>query len=205
MALNRRNTNPFAAVDAILYMLIDKTVVEQIHVVMVGDMKHIQLHGKILEAEGKTVIGPVVAGRSLAKLSKLELQYLYWSLSNGQTPTEDYAQLIQDTLGLINQIEPTKDSLIALQLIVDNKVPQPQGPKVAAPVVRPKGTTTTGIIWAICDEVLEDLYEGKLPTDWKELRAEVATRCRHEGFAEGTLSVQYSKWKKAKSSVTQNS
>ena len=203
MSLHRKNTNPFAAVDATLYMLIDKTVIEKMHVVMVGDMKHIQLHGKILEAEGKTVIGPVVAGRSLAKLDKLQLQYLYWNLTNGQAPTEDYSQLIQDTLALINQIEPTKDNLAALQLVIDNKVPPPQTPTAPPPIVRPKGTTTTGIIWAICDEVLEDLYDGKLPDDWKELRAEVAVRCRHEGFAEGTLSVQYSKWKKSKSSVTQ--
>lgn len=201
MSLHRKNTNPFAAVDATLYMLIDRTVVEQMHVVMVGDMKHIQLHGQILAGQGRDVIGPVVAGRSLAKLDKLQLQYLYWSLSNGQTPTEDYAQLIQDTLALINLIEPTKDNLAALQLVIDNKVPQALSPTAPPPIVRPKGTTTTGIIWAICDEVLEDVCDNVLPLDWKPLRAEVVTRCEHEGFKEATISVQYAKWKKSKTAT----
>jgi hypothetical protein len=197
MSLHAKNINPFAAPDMFLYMLIDTTVVEQTHVVLVGDMKHVQAHGHILQNEGRTVIAPAISGRGFSKLSKLQLQYLYWSLTNGKVPPEDYSQLIQECLDAVMKIPPTNDSLIALQLIVENKVPQPLSPIPPPPVVPPKPTTTTGIIWLICTEVLEDLYNGKLPTDYKELRAEVVVRCRHEGFNESTISVQYGRWKNA--------
>lgn len=200
MALNKRNNNPFAPVDAILYMLIDTTVVEQTKVVLIGDMKHVQAHGHILMNEGKTVIGPVVAGRSFAKLSKMQLQYLYWNTC-GHQPPEDYGQLVQECLAEINKIEPTKDNLASLQLIIDNKVPQHLDTKAPAPVVRPPTRTTTGIIWTICDEVLEDLNMGNPPKDaqgWKEIRTEAVNRCEAEGFNSSTISVQYSKWKASK-------
>lgn len=216
MALTARtytNVNPFAPKEEFLYMLIDVTTVEQTHVVLIGNMRRVQLLGalKAAEGQGRKLIAPPLQGRGFSKLDKLQLQYLYWNTVK-QTPPEDYGKLVQDCLDVINKMEPNKDSIGALEYLVEQLEPsapgavldesgQPIKPAAKdpnAPPARPKGTTTTGVIWTICDEVLQAVTGGQIPQDWKPVRDEAWKRCEMEGFNNGTFGVQYSKWRKSK-------
>jgi hypothetical protein len=180
-------------------MLIDITTVEGTRVLRVGDMERMQLHGRLYVAQGKKVIAPPVEGRGFSKLDKLALQYLYWNTC-GKTPPEDYGQLIQDCLAIINEMTPCDDLIKGLHEQADGiDILHPPTKPVAAPapvvIKPPKATTTTGVIWQIAAECLEDLHNGTPPEDFKALRAEVVNRCKAEGFNESTISVQYGKWK----------
>jgi hypothetical protein len=200
MSLHHKTTNPFAVKAKFLYMLIDVTTVENTRVLRVGDLERIQLHGRLYVAQGKKVIAPPVMGRGFSKLDKLPLQYLYWN-TVGAEPPEDYGQLVQNCLAAINEMTPCDEPLRGLHDLADSIdiLHPPEKVVVVAPVVikPPKATTTTGVIWQIATEVLEDLCDGQLPDDFKELRAEVVARCKREGFNESTISVQYGKWKNA--------
>ncbi len=207
MPLQARVHNPFAKKEDYLYMLIDVSSVEATRVLKVGTMRQVQLLGQLYAAEGKTMIAPPIEGRGFSKLEPLQLQYLYWNMCQ-LPPPDDYGKLVQDCLAVVKTITPADDHVPSLEYLVSQLTgkpyvpvePEEEGaPAEPAPVVRPKGTSTTGIIWTICDEVVED--QG-MPTDaqgWKDLRAEVVKRCHAEDFNDGTISVQYSKWKKSKS------
>lgn len=182
-------------------MLIDVTTVENTRVLRVGDMERVQLHGRLYMAQGKKVIAPPVEGRGFSKLDKLPLQYLYWN-TVGEAPPEDYGQLVSKCLTVIRELPICEDHLPTLHEQADGLGTQPNPNPVTAtaqPVVKPPGKrTTTGVIWDICDECLEDICDGAFPQDTKELRAEVVNRCTAEGFNPSTISVQYSAWKRAK-------
>lgn len=208
MALNARNHNPFAEQKDFLYMLIDMTELEHTKVIALGNMRRVQLLGRLRAAEGKTVIAPPVEGRGLARLTKEQLQYLYWNTCQ-HSPPEEYAQLVQECLARINEIQPNEEHIPSLEFLVkqlevqegrmaDGMLVDPDAPKVPN---RPKGTTTTGIIWTICDEVVAELLKGAAVVDWKPIRAEAWKRCDNEGFNSGTFGVQYGKWKAAKTAV----
>ena len=181
-------------------MLIDVTTVEGTKVLRVGDLERIQLHGRSYVGQGRKVIAPPLMGRGFSKLSKDQLQYLYWNTC-AAVPPEDYGQLVQDCLAVIKEMTPADEPLRGLHQIADNiDILHPPASPVAAepvPVVikPPKATTTTGVIWQIAGEALEDLHDGSIPEDWKPLRAEIVNRCKREGFNESTISVQYGKWK----------
>jgi hypothetical protein len=205
MALNARNHNPFAEQKEFLYMLVDITEVEHTKVLAVGNMRRTQLLGRLKAAEGRQVIAPPIEGRGFSKLSLEQLQYLFWHVA-GVTPPTDYAELVKECERRVNEIKPNEEHIPSLEFLVkqleknegklaDGTLVDPDEPK---PVVRPKGTTTTGIIWTICDEVLKELRNGEVPADtegWKPVRAEAAKRCDAEGFHTGTFGVQYGKWK----------
>jgi hypothetical protein len=204
MALTQRNHNPFAKNEDFLYMIIDKTTLENIAVVKLGTMRRVQLLGALLAAEGKVVIGPPAQARGFTKLSEQEMQYLYWNTTKQSPEGLAYGELVQNMLAVINQMTPNDDHIPSLEYLVSQLEPgvvkmegdsETAEPKAA---VRPKATTTTGIIWAICDEVLEELASSNVPTSpegWKPLRAEAWARCDKEGFNSGTFGVQYGKWK----------
>lgn len=198
MSLQSKSINPFAAKYVALYMLIDVTTVENTRVLRVADLERVQLHGRLYVAQGKKVIAPPLSGRGFSKLDKLPLQYLYWNTC-GKEPPEDYGQLVKDCLAVIQEMTPADEPLRGLHDAADGiDILHPPAKVIVQPPVvikPPKATTTTGIIWQIAAEVLEDLYNGELPSDWKELRAEVVNRCKREGFNESTISVQYGKWK----------
>jgi hypothetical protein len=201
MSLHQKNINRFAPQKIFLYMLIDITTVENTRVLRIGDMERIQLHGRLYTAQGKKVIAPPLEGRGFSKLDKLQLQYLYWNTVQ-EAPPEEYGVLVKRCMAVINEMTPCDEPLRGLHEEADKidilhpvtTVALPPPPPVVKP---PKATTTTGVIWTICAEVLEDLCDNKLPADFKELRAEIVTRCKREGFNESTISVQYGKWKNA--------
>jgi hypothetical protein len=207
MALVKRNHNPFAKQEDFLYMLIDVTTVEGTAVIALGTMRRIQLLGRLKQAEGKKVIAPPVEGRGFSKLDRLPLQYLYWNTVK-TTPPEDYALLVKNCLEVINQMTPNDEHIPSLEYLVEqldkgegNPVDGTNVEAKEKAIVRPKGTSVTGIIWTICDEVLTELFKGEVPADnegWKPLRAEAAKRCDAEGFHTGTFGVQYGKWKASK-------
>lgn len=205
MALSKRNHNPFAPQSEFLYMIIDLTTLADVKVLKVGSMRRVQLLGALRAAEGRKVIAPPVEGRGFSKLTMEQLQYLYWN-TFGRAPLE-FKDMVPELLDHVNQLEPCDEHIPSLEYLVsqlepgvtkaldENGNPIPEAPKA---VVRPKGTTTTGIIWTICDEVLQELNGGVIPADWKPIRTEAAKRCEAEGFHTGTFGVQYGKWKNNK-------
>lgn len=211
MALVKRNHNPFAPQEDFLYMIIDRTVTEKINIVKVGNMRRVQLLGQLLAAEGKTVCAPPVENRGLTKLSRDEVNYLFWNSTQQSPEGIEYGDLIAGIIAHANNLEPCDEHIPSLEYLVsqlepgvtkaldENGNPLPEAPKA---VVRPKGTSVTGIIWTICDEVLQELCQGVVPADWKPVRAEAAKRCEAEGFHTGTFGVQYGKWKANKTTTT---
>lgn len=208
MSLVKRNHNPFAKVEDFLYVIIDRTVLTEIKIVRIGNMRRCQLHGALLAHQGRKVIAPPIEGRGFSKLGLEEMQYLYWN-TFGRTPLE-YKDMIPELIDHCNTLVPADDSIGALEVMVNGllAVAPPaldsDGnvlPEVPKALVRPKGTTTTGIIWSICDEVMIEFFKGEVPADavgWKSLRAEASKRSDHEGFHQGTFGVQYGKWKGSK-------
>lgn len=206
MSLVKRNHNPFAKVEDFLYVIIDRTVLTEIKIVRIGNMRRCQLHGALLTAQGRSVIAPPIEGRGFSKLGLEEMQHLYWN-TFGRAPLE-FKDMIPELIDHCNTLVPADDSITALEVMVGALVPgvvtDPDAPIVVKAVVRPKGTSTTGIIWTICDEVMQEMFKGEAPADtqgWKPLRAEASKRCEHEGFHPGTFGVQYGKWKANKSAV----
>lgn len=210
MALVNRIQNPFAPRYEVLYMLIDATKVEETRLLLTGNMRRVQALGALKAAEGagRKMLAPPLEARGFSKLEPLQLQYLYWNLC-GKTPTDDYGALIQECLAAAKAMTPNDDAQHSLDFLVEQleasapgsvtdetgAVVKPVKTALESAPVRPKGTTTTGIIWSICDETLADLHKGEIPSDFKALRAEAWKRCDAEGFNSGTFGVQYGKWK----------
>lgn len=199
MAMIRTFTPPPAATR---YMLIDVTTPEATTILKVATLREVTLWGHIYKQQGKKVIAPPVEGRGFAKLEKLNLQYLYWSLLQ-TTPPEDYAELVKTALYAVNAIAPdptTFDDLMReiTRLGINLEDPTTPTPKVEkdpnAPPSRPKATTTTGLVWQLADEEFEKA--GNQMPD----RAKVIASCETEGINASTAATQYAKWKKAKAS-----
>lgn len=212
MALVQRQQNPFAPKHVQLYMLLDVTKIEDTKCLLVADMQRVQLLGKLKAAEGiegRKLLAPPLEGRGFSKLEKLQLQYLYWN-TTGKTPTEDYQQLVQECIAAFKELTPNDDPVHSLQFLVDQIEASAPGTVVVdgvvhkpgvdnnAPPARPSVKGVTGVIWQICDEVLQALHQGIMPADLKPLRAEAWKRCDNEGFNSGTFGVQYGKWKNNK-------
>lgn len=183
-----------------MYMLIDLTKVEETKVVVVGTMHRVQLWGRLLKAQGKSVIAPPLEGRGFAKLEKLALQYLFWNHCK-RTPPEDYPELVQQCLTQLKFIKPDDTSIETLEREVAKLEPEvaaeakpkkeraPREP--GAPVEAPKKTSTTGLVWVIADELTAK--HGRLAT-----RQEVLAECAENGINPATASTQFSKWKGSK-------
>ena len=67
---------------------------------------------------------------------------------------------------------------------------EPPAKKSAAPS-RPSAGSATGKVWAIADEVAEEIG-GDDPKAW---RAAVLSKCEEAGINKGTASTQFGKWK----------
>jgi hypothetical protein len=191
------------------WMLIDVTTVEETKVLLVTDSSALAAeHGKIAIANGRKVIAPPVEGRGFSKLDKLQLQYLYWNICS-KAPPEDYATVIRDCLLLLRVMPTDRTPLNVLQaqnalLYPDGELAPPITAKAArAPkdpsTARPKVKSTCGMIWELADEALEELggFKGE-ETDWKAVRAKVVEVATFDGIHQGTVGVQYGKWKASK-------
>lgn len=195
-----------------LYMLIDVTTVEGTSVLKVAPMKEIQAWGKIFTAQGKKVIAPPLEGRGFAKLEPLQLQYLFWNTC-AQTPPSEYELLVEGCKYWVELVAVDKTPLVDLEREVTKLAPvtpepartetgrQPAERKPRAtsstPSERPKGTSTTGRVWEIADNVLGGTGASSVQ-DWKPIRAEIMKRCEAEGINPATAATQYSKWKASK-------
>lgn len=184
------------------YMVIDLTVVETTSVLKVtSSSQEAILWGKIYQARGRKVTSREIAGRNLSCLDTLSLQYLFWNVCQ-VPPPEDYSELIQVCLEAVNKLEVAETPVAALETELEALAPSESyiGGKSAqkpakdpnAPAGRPKATTTTGIVWAICDELF--VAAGNQLPD----RKAVIAKCEFEEINPATASTQYSKWKKAK-------
>ena len=199
---------PHERMSTMKYMLIDLTTVELTKVVLVADLHRVQAWGKIYKAEGKNLIAPPVEGRGFSKLDKLPLQYLYWNTC-GETPPEEYADLIRNCMAKISSMPEDKTDIRELEsrlreLYPDGELGLPAAPKAskprspAEPGIRPKATSTTGLVWELCDQALTGFeFKGDM-TDWKAVRAKANELATENGIVAGTFGVQYGKWKASK-------
>ena len=182
------------------YMLIDTTSVEQTKVVAVSGLREIQLIGRILQAEGRTVMAPPLLGRGFAKIDKLPLQYLFWNTCQ-EKPPEDYGELIRICMQTIDTMPVVTETIAQLEsrckelgLDLNSSKTEATGAKVSTssgPVERPKGESTTGKVWAIADRLFTE-HNGMPPRD------KIMAACTEAGINPATAATQYSKWKKTK-------
>lgn len=182
------------------YMLIDITTPETTKVLAVAELQPSQLLGKIYQAKGLQVIAPPVEGRGFSKLEKLSLQYLYWNVCQ-ETPPDNYAELINRCLAVIEKMPMDETPIATLQKEVARLYPEgtqfaPAEPKAVRepgePSARPKGTSTTGRVWEIADGLFT--AAGNTLPD----RKSIIDACVAEGINQATASTQYAKWKKTK-------
>ncbi len=193
------------------YMLIDLTELEHIQVILVAPLREMALHGRLAKmVGGRTVIGPPVEGRGFSKLSKEQLQYLYWNTCN-EAPPEDYAELVKGCLAVIEKIPVDPTPLNKLEATVQRLCPDEvvtlddEGVKTTkikrvvnkgssgenTPKGAPNPMSTTGQVWTIANELLAKCAEGELPD-----RKLIIDACIEEGINQATASTQYAKWKK---------
>lgn len=178
------------------YMLIDVTTPETTRILLVAHLTEVQLHGKLMQAKGLTVIAPPVEPRGFSKLEKLPLQYLYWNTCQ-EVPPEDYGELIQRCLAKIETLPVDPRTVIALEAEVARICPQEltppeqeKKPPLSKPN-RPAGTTTTGLVWEIADRVFSECGN-------QFDRKKVMEECIKEEINPSTAAVQYGRWKRAK-------
>jgi len=178
---------------------------------MTGDLQRISMHGRILRAEGRQVVGPVVNDQGFCQFSLEQLIHYVEGLG-GVAPSStgwDALGLVETALRLTLAAEKDNTPISRLKERMAC-LPDPDSDgvircKVKAPVVtnkegkvipeRPKGgTSTTGAVWSIADR----LYEENPQLSIKELRKLIMTACAEEEINPGTAGVQYSKWKTSK-------
>ena len=182
----------------VLYMVIDVTTVEGTKVLKIAGIREATLIGKIFQAQGLKVIAPPMEGRSFAKLEKLPLQYLYWSVCQ-ETPPEDYAELVQKCLTKLQTLPVDDTPLASLEKEVARLYPdgtlapavQPKDPN--APPSRPREAGATGRVWEVADQMFAQV--SGMPD-----RKMVIAAGEAAGINSATASTQFSKWKKAKQS-----
>jgi hypothetical protein len=182
------------------YMLIDVTSVSTTSVLKIAPLQEIQLWGKIYQAENKKVIAPPVLGRGFAKLNLLQLHYLYYHLTNGGVPPADYAELTAACFAIVGAMPLDETPIKSLQTKVDKLYPdggltaksqeeaKEKKQKVKDPLERPKATSTTGLVWEICDGLFAKA--NTMPS-----RKDVLEACTAEEINPATASTQFSKWK----------
>jgi hypothetical protein len=191
--------------DTVYYMLLETTN-GTVRFLLKAPLREAQLHARLetFRNPGSTYIAPPVEGRSFSALTANQLLHLIYSL--GSAPEGDYAAQVQQALALVQARDPDTEACASLEREVHRLgVPEPNlthaAPKPVAAKLqkpkdisfqnpeRPKAGTTTALVWELCDQLKAAL--GRLPTS-KEALAE----CDKEGIKAGTVSVQYSKWKK---------
>lgn len=184
------------------YMLIDTTETEKIRVVLVAPLHAVQLHGRILEAQGRKVVAPPIEGRGFSKFSQLELQYLWWN-HTGQRPSDDYATQLNALLEMVQAlpVDETPEAELEAEFrrlcpdeVVGGKSTQAKEPKPVRnpgePPTAPKAGSTTGKVWEIADRVC--------PAGAAIDRNAIIAACKEAGINEATAATQYSKWKRAR-------
>lgn len=185
-----------------LYMLIDRTTLENTAILKVAPMKEIIEWSKLFAAEGRKLIGPPIEGRGFSKLSAEELQYLYWNTVQ-QPPPESYKELIELCLTAIQHIAPDKTPLKQLeaqvayleeQTVAQENPDKPIPKAVSDPASRPKDGSATGRVWAIADELS---FGGAMAS-----RKAVVDECIRKGINAATASTQYGKWKGSRKNLT---
>ncbi len=191
------------------YMVLDTTTTEGIKFLAVETLHKAAAWGQIYKHQGMTVIAPPLEGRGFAKLSLVQLQYLFWNVFQ-QTPPSEMPALTDPLKKYAEAFPEGEMSLEQLQAIVADLYPQGVGgaPAVAkppreprapgSPTDRPKANSTTGLVWDICDREHTKLQNSE---DWKVVRAAIMGACEHEGINPATAATQYSKWKAAKLAV----
>lgn len=178
-----------------LYMLIDTTVLDSTRIVSVAELRQSICMGKLLEAQGRKVIAPVLEGRGFAKLERLQLQYLYWN-TFGERPNDDYGVLLKECLEKAKALEVDATDLDYLERMVerleDQQSSQPKAEANAAdgqPAERPRRAGATLQVWEIADEFQK---QGRAN------RKEIIEECVRRGINASTASTQFSKWKAAR-------
>ena len=191
-----------------LYMVLNVTTNENTKLHFVAERSKAIALGKIyqLEHPGQKVIAPPLEGRSFSKLDKLQLQWLYWNMTE-ITPPDEYSVLLKACLEYVKKLEPISVDLSVLQgtlaqlesvrektiapydASLNSKPARPK--KEKATDVAPKKTSTCGYVWNICDKHKAETPEA----DDKTLRAAIMAECEHEGINKSTAAVQYGKWK----------
>lgn len=189
--------------DPVKYMLLDLTSLEGTSVIRICDLKQAQYYGQILQAQGRSVIAPVLKGQGFSKLSKEQLQYLYWNTC-GETPPEDYNELIKSCLVRLVTMpmdDTTHEFLEKQAQAVLDAAAEAAGikeKKEVDPLARPKKTSLTGIVWEIADA----LY--KKAGDTFPDRKAVIDACVAEEINQSTAATQYAKWHKAKEAASKH-
>jgi hypothetical protein len=188
---------------AVRYLVLDITIPEQTKLLKVAGLRASEQWGLIYKAEGRKIYAPPLEGRSFSKLDKLTLQYLYWNTFQ-KTPPEEYDQLIQAIAFEMAMLPSDDTELTELEAQVTQLYPDGySGNSPAKPPKeirqktisdRPAGTTTTGLVWVIADQVWEK--HGKVID--KELRTLIIEACTKEEINPSTAATQFAKWKGSK-------
>ncbi len=180
-----------------LYMVIDTTVVEETKILYVAEIRPAMLWGRLLSDKGRKVIAPAIEGRGFTKLPQLALQYLFWN-TFGTTPSDNYAQLVQDCvihakLMAVDQTDLNWLEREAEKIEVKQSAEAPRiGDDGLAVPIRPRTAGATQQVWEIADKLC-----GPTPEDMPERKA-IIDACIAQGINPATASTQYSKWKKAR-------
>lgn len=191
-----------------LFALIEITDTTAVHL-MTGDSQRIGLHGKLMKAEGRTVIAPVINSRGFARFNQEQLISLVESL--GQEVDRETVDIIELGEAAFRLALGSPPDLTPFDTLVDQaaKLPDPDEDGVIRVKVkashqkgskkeatdRPKSkTSTTGAVWDIADQIKAE--NPDLPL--KELRKLIMAKCEFEEIHPGTSGVQYSKWKQAR-------
>ena len=170
---------------------------------LVGDSFHVGAQGRILRAEGRTVIGPVVNSIGYSKFTYSQLKG--YTAALGVEFQEDIDLLELQELAIRATIAQPRDTTPAVELEAKlRRLPDPdengqvkiRPPKATdgAPTRPQSKTGATTAVWDICDR----LYAEHSSRPIKEFRKLVMESCAFEEIHPGTASVQYSKWKQSK-------
>lgn len=190
----------FIEVPPIKYMIVDVTTLEHIAVVKVAYSREAIMWGRLYKAQGRKVLGLVIAGKSFSSLGREQVQYLYWNHCR-LTPPDDFGELVKLCFEEINKISVSETTVEALETELEalqpnlgsaNKSAQRAPKDPSAPKPDPKPTSTCGIIWTICNEQFAKAG-NKLPD-----RKTIMDLCQAEEINLATAGVQYAKWKKSK-------
>lgn len=204
-------------------MLIDITTMETSRLLLVGTLRQVQLHARLLKADGRNVVAPPLEGRGMSRFKMEELQYLLWN-TWGKAPIDakgaalGFGDLLTECLHAAQQVTPDGTSIELLEAEVAKLAPPPDGerdnefdPEVKAkpakkttprtpqkPGEAPAATSTTGKVWVIADRVLAAHPAVTATTDWKPIREAIIAACENEGINKATAATQYSKYKASK-------
>lgn len=202
------------------YMLIDITTMETTKLLLTGTLRQVQLHGRLLKADGRKFVAPPLEGRGLSRFKMEELQYMLWntwnaSPVNAKGEPKPFGDLLAECLHAAQQVLPDGTTIELLEAEVAKLAPPGDGEtdeidteckpaKKATPRTQqkpgeaPAATSTTGKVWIIADRVLAAHPAVTATTDWKPIRETIIAACESEGINKATAATQYSKYKASK-------